>query len=888
MTKEGTLLVVDDNRSILAALQLLLGNHFERVLTLPSPNQLISTLRREPVDVVLLDMNFTAGINTGNEGFYWLQEIQRNRPDVKVVLFTAYADIDLAVRAMRDGAVDFVVKPWDNERLVSALRNACSLARSQREVKRLKEIKRELTQEEPMFWGTSPAMMRIREIVEKVAATDANILITGENGTGKEMLAREIHNRSARHRELMVSVDMGAIPETLFESELFGHVKGAFTDARADRAGKFEAANGGTLFLDEIGNLPPHLQSKLLTALQSGRIVRVGSNTPVKVDIRLISATNRDLYGMVAEGRFREDLLYRINTIHIDLPPLRQRREDILPLAEAFLRRYAAKYGKAIEGVRRAGPERNGGLPLGGQHPRAAAHGREGCDPRRRPGDHPGDAAAPPRAATTGRSRHHDPRRDGALDDRPGHVPLQRQHDRGGPAAGHHPPDALQQDQTIRPMKRPKGIAYGPMIAHSGVLAAAALASGWLVARQLYPLLLVSIPLMVLEFCRILSCYGDSVRRVTFMFDAIDNDDLTFRFNENPSKVDSTMLNAALNRIREILLRTKLRAEERERYYQLIMECAQTGLITINDTGSVYQANGEALRIFGLQRMTHILQLKESAPEVFRALGSIRPGEKLRVSCITEAGEMALTLGCSEITLEKQRRRVVSVSDINSELNEMQVESWSKLTRILTHEIMNSLAPITSLSDTLLHIGKPLDSDIERGLDTISATSHRLMTFIEGFRRFTRIPEPQREPFEVRELIRQAVVLTAAEKDGVRIRTDIEPADTMIYADKAQLGQVTVNLLKNAREAVAGRSDGEIEIRSRIDAAEHVVIEISNNGGAIPTEVTENIFTPFFSTKPDGSGIGLSLSRRIMQLHGGSLRLTANTDRKVTFTLRIG
>ena len=349
MTKEGTLLVVDDNRSILAALQLLLGNHFERVLTLPSPNQLISTLRREPVDVVLLDMNFTAGINTGNEGFYWLQEIQRNRPDVKVVLFTAYADIDLAVRAMRDGAVDFVVKPWDNERLVTALRNACSLARSQREVKRLKEIKRELTQEEPMFWGTSSAMMRIREIVEKVAATDANILITGENGTGKEMLAREIHNRSARHRELMVSVDMGAIPETLFESELFGHVKGAFTDTRADRAGKFEAANGGTLFLDEIGNLPPHLQSKLLTALQSGRIVRVGSNTPVKVDIRLISATNRDLYGMVAEGRFREDLLYRINTIHIDLPPLRQRREDILPLAEAFLRRYAAKYGKAIE-----------------------------------------------------------------------------------------------------------------------------------------------------------------------------------------------------------------------------------------------------------------------------------------------------------------------------------------------------------------------------------------------------------------------------------------------------------------------------------------------------------------------------------------------------------
>ena len=350
MTREGTVLIVDDNRSILAALRLLLEKYFARVLTLPGPNALDATLREERVDVVLLDMNFTAGINTGNEGIYWLRQIRARRPEVQVVLFTAYADIDLAVQAMRDGAVDFVVKPWDNERLVASLRNAYNLARSQREVKQLKEIKRELTAEQPMFWGSSPAMARIREIVEKVAATDANILITGENGTGKEMLAREIHNRSRRSGELMVSVDMGAVPETLFESELFGHVKGAFTDARADRAGKFEVADRGTLFLDEIGNLPPHLQSKLLTAIQSGQIIRVGSNTPRKVDIRLISATNRDLFGMVAGGSFREDLLYRINTIHIDLPPLRQRREDILPLSRKFLERYAAKYQKPIEG----------------------------------------------------------------------------------------------------------------------------------------------------------------------------------------------------------------------------------------------------------------------------------------------------------------------------------------------------------------------------------------------------------------------------------------------------------------------------------------------------------------------------------------------------------
>lgn len=431
------------------------------------------------------------------------------------------------------------------------------------------------------------------------------------------------------------------------------------------------------------------------------------------------------------------------------------------------------------------------------------------------------------------------------------------------------------------------GIAYGPVVACALLLAAASGASVWAFFAGYQALLILFVPLGVVAFYRLLHRFGNTIRRVSFMFDAVDNDDMTFRFNEDPSKVDSAMLNAALNRIKEILLQTKQRAEERERYYQLIMECAQTGLLTVNDAGSVYQANGEALRIFGLHRLTHIRQLENPAPEAFRALRAIRPGEKLHVSCITESGEMALTLGCAEIVLEKQRLRVVSVSDINNELNEMQIESWSKLTRILTHEIMNSLSPITSLSDTLLHLGRPLDADVARGLDTISATSRRLLTFVEGFRRFTRIPEPRREPFEVRELFREAVVLAAADRGAVAIRTDIEPADTMIYADRALLGQVAVNLLKNAREAVGDKPDGWIEIRSRIDAAEQVVIEISNNGGAIPAEVIENIFTPFYTTKPDGSGIGLSLSRRIMQLHGGSLRLTCNTAQRVTFTLRI-
>ena len=351
MAKEGTLLIVDDNRSILAALRLLLEKYFARVLTLPTPNRLATTLREEQIDVILLDMNFTAGINTGNEGIYWLSEIHARRPDIKVVLFTAYADIDLAVRAMRDGAVDFVVKPWDNDRLVASLRNAYNLARSAREVKQLKEIKRELASEQPMFWGESPAMARIREIVEKVAATDANILITGENGTGKEMLAREIHNRSARSGELMVSVDMGAVPETLFESELFGHVKGAFTDARADRAGKFEVADHGTLFLDEIGEMPVELQAKLLRVLECGEFIKIGETRPTKVDLRIIAATNRDLEKEIVSGNFREDLFFRLSVFRIHLPSLRERPGDIAEYARFFAAQFADRMGRRIDTI---------------------------------------------------------------------------------------------------------------------------------------------------------------------------------------------------------------------------------------------------------------------------------------------------------------------------------------------------------------------------------------------------------------------------------------------------------------------------------------------------------------------------------------------------------
>ncbi|MDR0394974.1 MAG: sigma-54 dependent transcriptional regulator [Tannerella sp.] len=343
--QEGTILVVDDNKSILAAVKILLQTLFAKVLTINNPNRIKQILSDEQVDIILLDMNFSAGINSGNEGLFWLTEIKKQNPSVPVVLFTAYADIELAVRGIKEGASDFVVKPWDNNKLSETLQTAYRSAKEKNKPGKSPQISTQ-TGGGNIFWGKSEVMQKIRTLVEKVAVTDANILITGENGTGKEVIACEIHRLSMRNKYPMISVDMGAITDTLFESELFGHTKGSFTDAKTDRIGKFEAAGNGTIFLDEIGNLPYHLQAKLLTVLQQRSIIRVGSNTPIPVNVRILSATNRNLEDMVKKGEFREDLMYRINTIRIHIPALRERPDDIVPLAEIFLEKQSRIYGK--------------------------------------------------------------------------------------------------------------------------------------------------------------------------------------------------------------------------------------------------------------------------------------------------------------------------------------------------------------------------------------------------------------------------------------------------------------------------------------------------------------------------------------------------------------
>ena len=344
--KKGRILAVDDNLGIRQTLKILLPAYFEEVRILASPNTIMSELETFAPHVVLLDMNFKAQTNTGNEGLFWITEIKKHSPNTQVVLFTAYADVQLAVEGMKKGAFDFIVKPWENKKFVSTLSAACDAA-----MKDVNTRAKSSADESGMYWGNSPQMESIRKTIEKIAPTDASVLITGENGTGKDVLAREIHALSRRKGMEMIAVDAGAITETLFESELFGHVKGAFTDAKNDHAGKFELAHNSTLFLDEIGNIPPHLQAKLLRAIQNKKITRVGDTKEIPVDIRMICATNVNLEKLVSSGQFREDLYYRINTVHISLPPLRERPDDILPLAERFIGIYNNKYNRQIAGV---------------------------------------------------------------------------------------------------------------------------------------------------------------------------------------------------------------------------------------------------------------------------------------------------------------------------------------------------------------------------------------------------------------------------------------------------------------------------------------------------------------------------------------------------------
>lgn len=347
---KAKILIVDDNEEILIALKLFLSEYLETIITEKNPNLIPNLIENNNFDIIILDMNFSLGQSTGNEGIFWMNKILEYDKDAVIIFITAYGDIELSVKAIKMGATDFIQKPWNDEKLLGTLFSAIKLRKSKIEIHNLRDkqthLKNDIEKQYSLLGGKSPAMQKVFEAIEKVASTEANVLILGENGTGKELVAREIHKKSKRANEVFVKVDMSALSETLFESEMFGHKKGSYTDAKEDRAGRFEIANKGSLFLDEIGNLSPAIQSKLLSVLQNREITRIGSNTPVPVDIRLITATNKPLYEMIESNTFRDDLMYRINTIQIEVPPLRERTDDIPILLDHFLKIFSGKYSK--------------------------------------------------------------------------------------------------------------------------------------------------------------------------------------------------------------------------------------------------------------------------------------------------------------------------------------------------------------------------------------------------------------------------------------------------------------------------------------------------------------------------------------------------------------
>lgn len=413
----------------------------------------------------------------------------------------------------------------------------------------------------------------------------------------------------------------------------------------------------------------------------------------------------------------------------------------------------------------------------------------------------------------------------------------------------------------------------------------------WLVMSDNFIFLILSLSLTGFAFYKVVYLYTDSMRKVSFMFNAIDCDDYTFRFADNIAGVNSYMLNAALNRIKEILTNAKIRVLERERYYGLIMGSVKTGIVTINENGNVFQVNQEAMKLLGLPVFTHLNQLNPIDSNLVNLLREIKPGEKRQHTLRHEMGEVKLSLGAAALMYDNNLLKIISVNDINTAIDENEVESWIKLTRILTHEIMNSLAPITSLSDTLIEINKQGSPEITAGLHTIRDTGKNLISFTETYRKFTRIQKPAKSPFEIKPFLERIFSLICTDP-LIQIHLHVEPADILVYADEDLVNQVVVNIVKNAVQAVESRMElqepgfeGKVSAEVYIAPDESVVLHVSNNGGIIPPEIAKDIFLPFFTTKEQGSGIGLSISRQIMHLHGGSIRITSNTNEKLTFTL---
>lgn len=433
-------------------------------------------------------------------------------------------------------------------------------------------------------------------------------------------------------------------------------------------------------------------------------------------------------------------------------------------------------------------------------------------------------------------------------------------------------------------MKKNK-IPYRRIILFIILLVIASVVSGVFIAIRKWQLLIISLPLLIFSISRLFFVYTNIINRISLIIRAVKNDDYSYRLTENPDYTENALVNQSLNEIKDLLIEKNNIMQENEKNFELVMEYANIGIMLLAENGAVSHTNSKILEIFSLPRISHVRALENYSEELVEILKNIKPDEQKSVRYFTEIGETNLVISCAAISYKDKDMRIVTIGNINKELDSQEAELWEKLTRILTHEIMNSLAPITSISNTLIN---NIDDSkkVGEGLTIIHSTSERLMHFVDSFRKVTRVPVPQKAPFYLKELIDDAVSLI--DFGEIKINININPVDTMLYADRSQMSQVVVNLLKNAVESCDANSEEKefkIEIQSRIDNEERIYIELSNNGGKISEEIADNIFMPFFSTKRDGSGIGLALSRQIIRLHGGSVHLSKNTEEKVAFMI---
>ena len=887
------ILLVDDDPSIAASLELLLRQAGYQSVSAATPAAAMEVLRRQPCQLVIQDMNFSRR-TTGEEGLELLRSLKRERPHTPVVLITAWGSIDLAVEGMKSGAADFITKPWNQQHLLQTIATAIGLESTRASQATEPLPTRESLDETYDFGhlvGQSPEMLRLLQLVGRVAETDASVLITGESGTGKELIAEALHRNSRRARRAFVKVNLGGVPASLFESEMFGHVRGAFTDAHVDRQGRFALSHGGTIFLDEIGDLDLGSQVKMLRVLQDRSYEVLGSSQRREVDVRVVSATNRPLAEMVARGEFREDLLYRINLISAHLPPLRERASDIPMLAGRLLGTAAEVYGRAVrfssDAVRwlQVQPWPGNVRQLKQWIERAVLVGRSGtvdvadfADMARM--DASGSVPDPLPAVGSMTLDEIERGDDSQVD-----AASRGQHQPGGRIAGTQPCRAL---PAIRKVRDPGVSLRARLISYLFIVhLLAAVLAVYLFRQSPYWLLPVEAAFLI-SFAvgwRLVRSTLEGLAIAARAVQLIGDEEFTSRFRPLGDPHVDTLI-AVYNRMVDTLRHERARVEEQQHFFDQVIRVSPAGVIVLDFDGRVAEINPAAERLLDLRRADAVGKpLGETGATLASRLEALTPG---KAEVLTLAGPRRVRCYRGTFIDRGCSRRFFLVDELTGELRQVERGAYEKLIRVMSHEVNNTVTAASSLLQSVRVYGHALapaeQEDFDRALAIVIERAGQLRVFVSRFADVFRLPAPAMESCSLRQTIEPLVRLLSAQPGAADItwRWDDIHAES-VWADRAQLEQVCLNVLKNAVEA-AGPS-GEIVIRVSNENGRAVLV-IDDNGPGPTADQQAHVFTPFFTTKQDGQGIGLTLVQEILSAHGASCTLEHPTGGPTRFTVR--